>query len=89
VTLGIVEAFAKAEFILFPNPTSNDFQLIPPNTDVIHLKIYDLNGRVVLDYNDLNKNYPSMIFTAPDVSGIYLIQLSTKKGMQTQKLVVL
>jgi hypothetical protein len=30
-----------------------------------------------------------MIFTAPDVSGIYLIQLSTKKGMQTQKLVVL
>jgi aminopeptidase N len=87
--LDLSDAFAEAEFILFPNPTASNFKVITQDTDVIHLIIYDLYGRVVLNYKDLNANYPNMNFTAPNTSGIYLIQLSTNKGVQTQKLVVL
>jgi aminopeptidase N len=88
-TLGISDAFEQAKFILYPNPTATHFRVITQNADVMHLKIYDLYGRVILNYNDLNKNDTAMTFKAPNTSGIYLIQLSTNKGVQTQKLVVL
>jgi aminopeptidase N len=87
-TLGIGDAFAKAEFQLFPNPTSNTFQIITDTSVLTDLKIYDLHGRLILDYQDQLKAHPAMVFDAPQIGGIYFIKLTSEKAVVTKKLMV-
>lgn len=88
-TLGNEDAFAKAEFKIYPNPTSNSFHVLAQNNNLLDLKIYDLNGRIVMDHKSAIRNQSEMIFKTPKTSGIYLIHLITAEGSQIQKLVVL
>jgi aminopeptidase N len=87
-TLGIGDAFAKAEFQLFPNPTSNRFQIITDTSVLTDLKIYDLHGRLILDYKDQLEARPEMVFTSPQNSGVYFIKLTSEKAVVTKKLMV-
>jgi aminopeptidase N len=88
-TLSVNDAFAKAELKIFPNPTSNSFQVLAQNDNLIDLKIYDLNGRLIMDQKSAISNQTEMIFKTPENSGVYFIHLITQKGTQVEKLVVL
>ena len=88
-TLGTSAAFAKAEFQIAPNPAQDSFQITSSNIEVNQVKIFDLNGRLIEEHFPELSNYSDMIFSTPKMSGMYLIQLTTSKGIFTEKLVVL
>ncbi|WP_405370285.1 M1 family aminopeptidase [Nonlabens sp. Asnod2-A12] len=87
-TLGLDTAFAKAEYQLYPNPTSSTFQIIGIQEDFTALKIYDLHGRMIIDYKKQLLNNPSLTFKAPQNSGIYFLNLTTERGTTIEKLLV-
>lgn len=87
-TLAIGDAFAKAEFQLIPNPTSDRFQINTGTSVLTDLKIYDLHGRLILDYKDQLEGRLEMVFTAPQNSGVYFITLTSEKAVVTKKLMV-
>ena len=87
-TLGLDSAFAKAEYQLYPNPTSSTFQITGMQDDFTSLKIYDLHGRMIIDYKKQLLNNPSLSFKAPQNSGIYFLNLTTERGTTIEKLLV-
>ncbi|MEO9952421.1 M1 family aminopeptidase [Nonlabens sp.] len=87
-TLGLDTAFAKAEYQLYPNPTSSTFQITGMQDDFTALKIYDLHGRMIIDYKNQLLNNPSLTLKAPQTSGIYFLNLTTERGTTIEKLLV-
>ena len=64
---------------LFPNPSSNQFQILWPNEKQFKkLEIINLNGEVI-DIIEL-KNSPTIVITENIKAGIYLIKITTSNG---------
>ncbi len=70
-------------FHLFPNPSTGEAVLIlDKNVDVLSLKVYDLNGTLVLEQSEAGpiqgaSNLPN---------GMYIVALECEKGIFVQKL---
>ncbi len=75
------------DFKVFPNPTSQKFQINWQGNDDIAIKIHDQLGRLVFSKNQLNKSNSTIDISNLE-KGIYFISLETAKGRGVQKLVV-
>ena len=84
VVLGFIEKTIKNEFHLFPNPAKSSVTIKSDISKYV-LKIYDINGRVILNSKQSN----SSIVDVSDFSkGLYLFQIiSNKKAIIRQVLV--
>ena len=71
-------------FQIFPNPSGGEATLIlNPNVDIFALKVYDLNGSLVLEQQSAGP-----INGFRDLSnGVYIVTLECDKGVFAQKLV--
>ena len=70
---------------VFPNPASKEFRIISPAGNVIDvLYIYDLKGKRVLSYKDINS--PQTVVNCQDFpSGMYILTVISESGSQQVK----
>ncbi len=83
--VGLAEISTKSKGFqvnIYPNPTTGSIQ-IESETAIEKVEVYDLSGRVVLQIN----NPTSQVFQL-EKQGVYLVQVFTSKGVETQKIVV-
>ena len=78
----------------YPNPFSQTttFSFMLPESDIVSLKIYDLQGREVTTLLDekLNAGEHSVTFNAKGLQGgIYFYRFSTSNFSQTKKMEIL
>ncbi len=91
VTLDIVtqtNEISDMEFNIYPNPVSGGYLniVIPEYKDVVNVKLFDLQGRKVKEYNKVNK------INSFDVSGVnkglYVVQINTVDGKSSHKKII-
>ncbi|TXK73051.1 T9SS type A sorting domain-containing protein [Mesonia sp. K4-1] len=73
--------FNEIEIQLFPNPTTEYFQL-KTQEEIKSLMVYSLNGKEVLKFQNQNTYDVSQI-----PAGIYFVKMETSKGTGIQKLI--
>jgi len=83
----------KTTFQLFPNPTSNKFQLNFKSTENIknlHLRVYDFLGKQVLSksFEVHTQEFQKMIDISSLKGGIYLVTLLTREKKVYKKTIV-
>lgn len=74
-----VEDHSKAEFALYPNPTTG---LVNLSEVVSHVEIYDFSGRMVMadeNVNSVNLN--------TQANGVYIFRITTTNNVITKKVV--
>lgn len=80
--LGVVET-TKNAFVIYPNPSQNIFFV--NTTENAELKMYDLNGRLVLEQKLSNgKNSVQNQLS----KGIYIVEVRGAQSQSTQKMVI-
>lgn len=80
-TTASVDNFKKFGLVLYPNPISDNFT-IKTQLHIKKIEIYNIIGKKVKEYTKQKNNYS--IQELPE--GIYLIQISTEKGIGTTKI---
>jgi hypothetical protein len=84
--LASINELSEATFSIFPNPTSNSFTLQLNENKAVNLKIYDIQGRIVFQTEEVEME--QTIDASNWHSGYYIVSLQTEKGqIQTKKLV--
>ena len=83
--LGITEIDLENQIKIFPNPTSNFFSIIGNQIENSKIKIIDISGSVVGNFNDEIKNIDISILD----SGIYFVKIYNQKHHITKKLIKL
>ncbi|MEM7658068.1 MAG: T9SS type A sorting domain-containing protein [Bacteroidota bacterium] len=63
---------------LFPNPTSDQVQLILPQPQTLFIQVSDLNGRIVIQ-QELEKEIQATI-GLPDSPGVYVMEIRDQEG---------
>ena len=72
-------------FKVFPNPSSGVFS-IQSKMNSAHLRVYDLQGNLVLQKSELNLNHSVDLSSLG--AGIYTLALSNEEEVQYRKIVV-
>lgn len=84
-TAGTDEVLAS-RFAVFPNPASNDVTVAGFDALVDAIELMDLNGRTVKSVK-VNGVSEAQISIADLASGVYMMNISSDKGMVTKKIV--
>lgn len=67
--------------ILYPNPSKTNIGIQSQET-ILNVKLVDVNGKVILEMNELNTN--NILLNISDFSnGIYLAKIQTERGAET------
>jgi len=82
-TLGVNEHYKKDKFVIFPNPAYSELNIMPPSFSYpFEIKIYDLNGKLVMKKsNQIRLNISSL------VPGEYLVQIIQNNNYYSTKLI--
>lgn len=85
VSLGLNDVTAK-NFRLYPNPVNNgSFNIESKNTERFNLEIYNVFGKAVLGFNQIqNEN----INVSQLQSGVYLVKITQGSASTTKKLII-
>ncbi|WP_422105424.1 BspA family leucine-rich repeat surface protein [Winogradskyella sp.] len=81
-TLGI-SSLETDQILLYPNPTSSSFS-IKGLTTTSQIRIYDVNGRLILE-EQCSDDRP--IDMSHYDNGVYLVEISTERGTQIKRLI--
>lgn len=74
----------KVVFSLYPNPTTNSFQVEMQSGDkVTSVRIFSLNGKEVLYFNETQNSYDISALAG----GIYFVHIENKTGKSIKKIV--
>jgi hypothetical protein len=85
-TTGLSEIQEPFSFSVYPNPAKDQFSVVVENDEVKveGISILDNHGRLVklaaANFNQIN--------VSDLVSGVYIVQITTDKGLSTQKLII-
>ncbi|MFN7014173.1 MAG: proprotein convertase P-domain-containing protein, partial [Bacteroidia bacterium] len=86
ITFGIEEAENKIAFTIFPNPTSNNFNIEPENGNIIYsITISSITGNII--YNHTNVVGKQYIDCNTWAAGIYIINIQSEKEIKAFRLV--
>lgn len=85
--LSAEEVEAANELLLYPSPSDQHFYLSGSDLVDKTLAIYDLNGKVIFEIDRLDSNN-QIIDTSLIPSGIYMIKISSDKGIRERKIVI-
>ena len=80
--LAVNDIIKDTDFTIYPNPVNTYFR-IQSNLEIEKVKVYDVFGKLHRAYDKQDDYSVSNLLT-----GVYLIQLMTKSGVQTSKLVI-
>ena len=83
-----IEEISNSGFNIFPNPASENFQLIVSNfelgTKFVEIQIFDLTGNIVINYPLKKKINNQQIDVSSLKNGLYIVKL----GQITEKLII-
>ena len=83
-----IASLASPRFTLYPNPSQGSCTLSLPQAMQGSYTLYDMAGRALQQYKLLPTQTDYTIHTTMLSPGVYLLELSTSQGRQSQKLVV-
>jgi len=78
------DEFIKDVISIYPNPVNDVLNISSKETEVSHINVYDLNGRVVKLFN---LNIPTYIDVSDLPQGVYIIEIKTLVGVHIIKFV--
>lgn len=85
--LGTPSDFALSTAKIYPNPSKDYFNLVFPEATQAEIRVYDFQGRKVLDYKSpLSES--TMTINHSLSSGVYLVEVNTDDSRITKKLMV-
>ena len=89
VTNSMHETFVhENDFVVFPNPATNQVQIKIASTDIAKVQLLDLSGKVFTEEN-FSSNLSTIINLNGIAKGIYLIRIVDKNGKTgTKKLII-
>ncbi len=85
IVSGINEITNQTNFIIYPNPASSSITIESTNTEVQSIKIVDVLGQEI--YYIQTQNNKTEIGVSQLPSGIYIVQLQSKKAVVSKKFV--
>jgi hypothetical protein len=72
---------------VFPNPAKNQLNIHTENAQIESINMYNISGQLVKQLNNVNSNNSS--FNVNELSqGVYMIQITTDKGVENRKVVI-
>ena len=80
----IAEPEGPKEDVIYPNPVRE--YLTISVSDIVNVKIFNITGAVVFSQDTSSKNF--VIDMRPYESGTYILQLTTKSKVITEKIIV-
>lgn len=87
-TAGVnTQGFNVDNLRMFPNPSSDIITITNDNSIITNIDVIDTTGKLVIKKSNLNNKETNMDISSLQ-SGVYLIRVSTSKGIVTDKLVV-
>lgn len=75
--------FTNVNFVLYPNPTENEFTISGLENDA-HVVVYNMIGQKVAEHNF----YQTATIPVTFQSGVYLVKVTSNDKVKTQKLIV-
>ena len=92
VSLGTQDVVFNSSMVVYPNPMrGNSFSISHQQAfdgQVLSLKLFDLQGRMVLDQELNNSSRMTVNLNNSLSSGVYILKLSDTKNSQTTKLII-
>ncbi|EMY79938.1 secreted outer membrane protein [Psychroflexus gondwanensis ACAM 44] len=92
VSLGTEDVVFNSSMVVYPNPVrGNTFSISHQQAfdgQVLSLKLFDLQGRMVLDQELTNSSRMTVNLNNSLSSGVYILKLSDTKNSQTTKLII-
>lgn len=76
---------SKLKVHVYPNPIETEVNIEIENGHIAHLKILDVNQKIIYQQKDIRD--PKFSYTLNATPGIYLMQIDTGTGMVYQKIV--
>ena len=73
-------------FKLFPNPTNDSFVVTAGNGELKGLKIYDMNGSLVMNNKEISTNESVSVSLLN--KGMHIVELNTDKGKEVLSLLI-
>ena len=86
-TAGIAPVTAKA-YQLYPNPATSHVTIIPGDDEIQRLEVMDISGKSIISLNGLNAAHEISVNTSTLQAGIYLFQVYTANGVNTNKVII-
>jgi len=80
--LEINEVSNQPDLLVFPNPSTSDFNITIPGeieNEEIHLKLYNSVGQLIFETEQLPDNHHTIRFSNPFPSGLYFIEVKGHK----------
>lgn len=85
MTLSLNEMEIKNNIRLYPNPTSNIINIEAEHIEIESIQLFDIEGRFIsTNTKSLNKN---IIDLSNFSTGIYIVKIKTKEGIQNIKII--
>ena len=79
-------SFEMTSIEVYPNPMEDELKISSPNTVVLSVEIYNINGKKVDSFQ--NENQVSNKFNFANLeSGIYFLKIFTEAGLLTKKII--
>jgi hypothetical protein len=76
-------------FVMGPNPASTSLTVRRQNnTEAAHIELMNVNGKLIKQFNMAGTSATLTINVSGLAKGIYLLKLTTTKGIQTEKIMV-
>jgi hypothetical protein len=80
---------SAVEFTISPNPATTHFSILNETGKLKSAGIYSVDGRLIRSIShEINSTSRSTISTQGISPGVYLVQLETKEGISSQRLVI-
>ncbi|MDX1350929.1 MAG: S8 family peptidase, partial [Putridiphycobacter sp.] len=88
VNIETLKELERNEFVIFPNPFIDEFQIIKNNAFNIDIGIYDIAGKLIYAYDNFAADDLFLSIHPPNLpSGVYLLQLQFDSSYKIVKLI--
>jgi hypothetical protein len=82
------KSFLKNDFMIYPNPTKNKFNILRENSNPFQLKIFDITGKLIFSKSIINNSSYENEIDISDLSlGIYLMKIEFDNQIITKKII--
>jgi hypothetical protein len=88
--VGVEELFGSNSFELYPNPTTEHLHIsMNAGVEVHQMAIYDVSGNIVRSFERPDMNRKHVIDVRNLQPGVFIIQITTEKGVASKRFIVM
>jgi hypothetical protein len=79
----------NAQTKVYPNPSNGEINIVLQDTtqDNLDTKIFDMNGKLINNYSLVKKDNTYTMNTNIS-SGVYILQITNRKGIENKKIII-